>query len=130
MIRSAIINHLKADADVKAVLGSRIYPFEIPQNLDDAPFAVIIASIERTHSKDGPTGNARATVQISTWSSRVLEAEAAMNAIRRALDGYRGPMGGLEIGAVRSGTESDLDDAWDRVDLRGIGIQFTIDYVE
>lgn len=130
MIRRAVVNYLKSNAEVSAVLGGRIYPLEIPKNLKEQPFAFVVASVQRRHTKDGPTGAAQATVQISVWSSRVLDAEEGANVIRKAIDGFRGEMEGLVIRNVRSETESDLDDVIDSVGAYGIGVTYLIDYEE
>lgn len=109
LLRQAIIGHLKASSGVRAVLGGRIYPLTLPSNLDAYPAAVVLrVDAIRSHTKLGPTGLAEARVQCSVWSPRLLDAVAAADAIRAALDGYRGVMGGVTIDNIRSDTEQDF----------------------
>ncbi len=131
MIRRAIVNHLKAAPGVTAVLGGRIYPLEIPQNLETSPAAsVALSSATRSHSKEGPMGLVQAEIFVVCWSRRVLEAEDAANAVRKELDGFRGPLEGLTIRNIRSGTERDMDEYIDIVGAYGIAVDYTIDYEE
>ncbi len=131
MIRRAIVNHLKATPGVTALVGQRIYPLEIPQDLKESPaVSVALARAERSHSKEGPTRLVNAEIFIVCWSRRVLECEDAQNAIRRELDGFRGTMEGLMIRNIRSGTERDMDEYIDVVGAYGVALDYTIDYEE
>lgn len=108
-LRQAIIGYLKEHPAVRAVLGGRIYPLVLPQNLDTYPAAVVIrVDATRSHTKLGPSGLAEARIQCSVWSPRLLDSVSGADAIREALDGYRGEMNGVSIGNIRSDVEQDF----------------------
>lgn len=129
MIRNAVIEYLKENAGVHAVVGDRIYPLFAPSNQETFPIVTVhVDSTVRGHSKDGPTGLAERIVRIVIWTPRILDAERAANAIRQALDGFQGDMQGVTIKSVRNTGEND--DFIPEVDEAVISMEFTITHEE
>lgn len=138
-LREAVVAHLKADQAVALVVGSRVYPLVIPQSPSAIypALAVQVIAIERPRQLDGPVSITNATVQIAAASKLFRETVAATEAVRQALDGFRGTLGaGLAtIDVVESvlRTERDLsDDAADgtgRPYLRTV-VEYLIRYRE
>jgi len=111
---------LLADADVASVVGTRVFPAPAPQNTA-APFVTLQrVSTERVYSDDGYSKLCGPLLQIDCWSDApeyagsYLEAKKAAQAVRHALNGFRGMMGPLRVQETTIETEHDLFDAQDR----------------
>ena len=110
-IRQAVIAHLKGNAGVQAILGQRIYSVKLPDNLTNWPAATIQrVSTVRHHTKLGPAGLTDSRMQVSIFGPDFLAVTQAADAVRAALDGFRGDMGGVAVHNVRSDGEYDLYD--------------------
>ncbi|HEY8342035.1 MAG TPA: DUF3168 domain-containing protein [Calditerricola sp.] len=110
-IRQAVIAYLKGNAGVQAILGQRIYSLKLPDNLTNWPAATIQrVSTVRHHTKLGPAGLTDSRIQVSIFGPDFLAVTQAADAVRAALDGFRGDMGGVTVHNVRSDGEIDLYD--------------------
>lgn len=92
---STVRKILIADASVAALVGTRIFPKALPQN-PPLP-AITYQRISRTALADtleGPGTLVRPRVQIDTWAKTDAEAITVGAAVRRALNGFRGPVAG------------------------------------
>jgi hypothetical protein len=89
-IEEAIYAHLITDAGVSALASTRIYPQTIPQDIDLPAIAYQRISGPRISAHDGPTGLARARMQLTCQASTYTAAKGLAMAARRALDGYAG----------------------------------------
>lgn len=108
-IRQALLAHLKADPGVQQVLGGRIYALVLPANLTTFPAATLSrVSAVRSHAKTGPVGLVESRFQVSVWDPQLLNAMAGTDAVRAALDGFRGVMGDVVIHSIRSDVQVDL----------------------
>jgi len=129
-IRQAVIAHLKGNAVVQAILGQRIYSLKLPDNLANWPAATIQrVSTVRHHSKLGPAGIVDSRMQISIFGPKFEAVTQAADAVRAALDGFRGDMNGVAVHAVRSDGEIDLYDPNAGVDgTYHIALEFVIEH--
>jgi hypothetical protein len=88
--------------------GTRIYPQTLPQ----APVypAITYNQVSGVRDRDlcGPTGRARPRITINSWAEVYGDVHTMADAIRSALNGYRGSMGGTVIGNVILDNEFDL----------------------
>lgn len=91
-IEEAIYALLTADAGVGQLLSTRIYPQAIPQDAALPAVAYQRISGPRILAHDGPTGMARARIQITVQGTMYSSAKGVAEAIRQALDGYKGPV--------------------------------------
>ena len=92
-IESALYSHLSNKASITALVSTRIYPQVAP---DTASYPFIVYSViseGHEHSMSGASGLASVTMQIDAWASTVASRVALSEAIRNALDGFRGDMG-------------------------------------
>lgn len=107
MIESAIRHILVNDATVKT-LTTRIFPVTIPQ---DPIYPLILytkISGSRDHILQGPSGFAHPRFQIDAWDESYTGAKSLANAIRKALDGYRGTVLDTRIGSCLIDSERDI----------------------
>ncbi len=102
---------LLANTALAALIGTRIYPLQLPQN------AVLPAVVQQTVSdvhelhQSGPAGYPTARVQYDCWGASYLSARAVAAALRMAVDGTYGAMGTMNVWAARVGNMIDLLDA-------------------
>lgn len=107
ILEEGIYAHLTDDAGVAALVGTRIYPLQVPQDVTLPAVAYQRISGPRDHAHDGPTGLVRARVQFSALGSTYLEAKTVTEALRAALDGFKGTMGTVEVQTVFLENERD-----------------------
>lgn len=108
-IEAAMRAHLIADPGVSGLVGQRIYPIAMPQGTTLPAITYQRVSTVRIGSKQGPTGMAQPRLQINCWSKSYGDAKALADAVRVALDGYRGLMGGaVDVWETVVGTDVDL----------------------
>ena len=93
-IAEAIVAHLVADLNVTALVGTRIYPKLLPQSPAYPAVVLHLISGGTDHTHDGPDGIAEVRYQIDCLAPTIAAATAAAEAVRVALDGYQGTMGG------------------------------------
>jgi len=84
---------LTADAGITALVGTRIYPQLLPQAPMFPAISYQVVSGFRETAMDGPAGVNRARLQFDCWASTYLQAEAVANAVRVAIDGFKGSIG-------------------------------------
>lgn len=132
MMLSDLVTFLENDAGISALIGTRIYPQILPQ---DPTFPAITYSqtsgVRDRVIREGPSGRARPRITINCWGERYSQARALADAVRIALDGYRGIMGSTDVGGVRLDNEFDLFE--EEAGIKGIHrtIQdFIISFVE
>ena len=109
-IEEALYSCLTSDAGVAALVSTRIYPNVVPQDIALPAVAYQRISTTRVMAHDGPTGVANARFQFTVSASTYSSARNVANAIRTALDGFSGLMGGqsgVKVEAVF--VENDFD---------------------
>ena len=102
-IRSILIN----DSTVSAIT-TRCYPATLPQ---DPIYPLILFSKVtgmRDHHLQGPSGLAHPRFQVEAWATTYDAAKTLANAIREALDGYKGTVGTVVIGSILIESERDV----------------------
>ena len=102
-IRSILVN----DSTVKAIT-TRCYPGKIPQ---DPTYPLIVyykVTGMRDHHLQGPSRLAHPRFQVEAWATTYDAAKTLANAIREALDGYKGTVGTVVIGSILIESERDV----------------------
>lgn len=105
MLEPALVAYLKTE--IGGVNG-RVYPGHLPDPPELPALVYQRIATRRPVSYDGPSGFVRARVQLDIWSKSYGEARTIAGAVRRALLGYRGPMGGLEVAIPDQASDLDL----------------------
>ena len=93
-IEEALNIYLLATSSVTNIVSTRIYPNVIPQDAAMPALAYQRISASRDMAHDGPAGMAYPRFQLTCLATTYGGAKALCNALRVALDGYRGLMGG------------------------------------
>ena len=106
-IEKAIRSILIADTAVKAIT-NRCYPGKIPQNPEYPLIVYYKVTGNRDHHLQGPSGLAHPRFQVEAWATTYDAAKALANAIREALDGYKGTVGAVAIGSILIESERDV----------------------
>ena len=104
----AVYTILKNDAPVAALVGTRIFPSLAPQNAANPLIVYQRISADRITSLDGPSGLSWARVQVDCYAETYAGAKTLSAAIRVALEGYRGTVGGVRVGGISLETDRDL----------------------
>ncbi len=107
MPEEALYAHLAADANVSALVGSRIYPLLLPQRCTLPAIAYQRISRMGVHAHTGPSGLARCRIQYTCVGRTYAEVKSVATAVRQALDGLRGDINGLQVSAVFVDSEQD-----------------------
>jgi hypothetical protein len=96
-----------AAAPVAAIVARRMYPNYFPEGTDFPALTYAKSSVVRLWSLDGPTGYASARVTIGAWSDNYAAALTLAEAVRIALDKFRGTFGSTFFQSIKC--ETDLD---------------------
>lgn len=86
----ALMTRLVADTDVSAIVGNRVYPHTAPQNATMPYIVYFRVSGVHEHHMRGSSGLYDARVQLSMFSTDFEQLLNLSDAVRLALDGYRG----------------------------------------
>jgi Protein of unknown function (DUF3168) len=110
-IEEGIYALLRADADVTAVVGERIYPVILPQN-GPLPAATYRragrAPRDRTLDDEGFTS---VVLELTTWHGDYATAKRAGDVMAHVLDGYSGPLDDHTACDIMLYTDEDVYDA-------------------
>ena len=105
--------YVLSDATVAALVNSRMYPVKLPQNVTYPALSYNQVSGVRIYDLCGPTGRAKPRISINSWGESYADARALADAVRRAIQGFRGTLGdspGAQIDDVKLDNEIDLDE--------------------
>jgi len=106
----AIYNILSNDADVSALVGTRIFP-NVAKNKTQFPFIIYDVDGESpTDDKDGVSTLDTDSVMVSGYSKTYAEASDLALKIRTALDRVNGTFGGVVVQSIQYGGYNDLFD--------------------
>lgn len=102
---------LLADTAIAALVGTRMYPVQLPQGTSQASIRYQHISGQRPiASPSGPLKLSGPRVQIDAWAPTYAEAESLAELIKTRLNGYRGAMGAT---TVQGAFFSDERDGWE-----------------
>lgn len=96
-IAPAVFDLLRNDATIQGIVGDRIYPDQIPQNVPYPALVHYKQSVERTAFKDSPTVNYKVRYQVDVYAAKFSEAETLAQAVETKLHGYSGTVKGINI---------------------------------
>lgn len=99
---------LKEDVDVKALVGTRIYPVNIPQAASMPAIVYEQTAGPREHTMAGPIGMVAAGFNINCWAETYGGADALADKVRILLDGYDSTVGTVYVYVMFLENETDL----------------------
>lgn len=105
MIDAALYGYLTSQPTIAALVGTRIYPSMLPEEVDYPAVAYMRVSTQRIYGIGGPIGYATPRIQFSAFARDPDTASAVIDAIRVALDGFRGGMGAANVREIASDDE-------------------------
>lgn len=82
------MTRLNAWTDLTALVGTRIYPMQVPQGAVLPAVTYQRISTIRAQDLRGSTGLADPRIQVDSWAESYTTAKAVAQEVRRALDGY------------------------------------------
>ena len=100
MIEEALVALLETDAAVAALVDDRIYPIVAPAGVDLPAIVYQRISGPRAETMAGPSGLAWPRFQFGCIGGSFSEAVSVADAVRQALDGYRGTVSGVVIRGI------------------------------
>jgi len=94
-IEEGLYYFLKNNAGVSNLVAARIYPNKLPQTatLPAITYQRISTPRVHTHDTSGAVGTAHPRFQFDAWGTTYSSCQAVSDAIRAALNGYKGTMG-------------------------------------
>lgn len=101
-LEAGLVSHLMADSDVTDVIGTRLYPLRVPQDVALPASAYQVISDSEEHSHDGPSGLVSARLQFTHHGATYEAAKEAAAAVRESIDGFSGTMGSTTVDGVES----------------------------
>lgn len=122
-IEEGLVAFLKADAGITAKVAGRIYQKKKPQKPNLPAIVIHRISANRDYDQGGHNGYTVVRYQLDTYAADFAAAKQTADAVRLALSGFRGSMGGVEVSGVflegeQDGYDDDLVEYW-----------FTQDYI-
>lgn len=124
----AIYSRLTGVAGVAALIDTRAYPGVAPPAAA-LPFITFTrVSVERSSAMGSDTGLAHARYQLSSWADTFTGAEALKEAVRAALQRWRGTVAGVEV--LDSFLESEIELYEEETKLWQIVLDVMIHYRE
>lgn len=94
-IEEGLFAYLSTNAGLVALISTRVYPNKLPETvtLPALTYQRIDSPRVHTHDTSGATGTAYPRFQFDAWATTYASAKAITDALRAALNGYRGTMG-------------------------------------
>jgi hypothetical protein len=122
LVEEAIVSLLSG------VAGGRSYGYRLPRNVTLPALTYMKVSGPRDQTQEGPSGLVAARVQVSSWGATYGAAKTLSNAVRLALDGYRGTTLDVRIDGIQLLNESDQNEP--EPDTYQVIMDFRVMYAE
>ncbi|MDD4986375.1 MAG: DUF3168 domain-containing protein [Dehalococcoidales bacterium] len=132
LIEQALMTFLLAQSGITALVGDRIHFVRAPQDVAHPYLVISKVDDPGMHSHDGPVKLGDPRLQFSAFAETYGAAKLVTAAVKTALNGYKGTMGGdggVFVGGVFYDDETDLDPG-DGSGLFGVAADYIIWYQE
>lgn len=130
-LKTAIFQHLAASADVKAIVGNRIYPNKSPQDPKAPCIVYIQISGVRDSTQDGLSGFMTSRIQFDCLASTALVAEDLARKVAAAFCSVVRTIGTDDPVDVHGCFADDQVDGWaDELELHVTSVDITIQHTE
>lgn len=119
MIETALVSHLRANAQVAALIGERVFPLMIPQHAYDEATKLPCLVYQRIGTQRTPLfcetdSTIRCSYYISCYARSYIKAKELAAEVRDALMDFTGIMGSgaatADVKKILSESEGDLED--------------------
>lgn len=108
-MEEALVTRVTSGVAVAALIGTRMYPLVVPQDVALPAIAYQRISSKPIMAHGGPVGLTRARVQLTLVGRSYAEVKELADAVRARLNGLRGTVGGVMIEAIILDNEADDD---------------------
>lgn len=95
---------------VKTLIGTRVYPVVLPQNVTYPALQYSTVSAQRGYRMTGPNYLPMQRVQIDAWALTYAEARSLADAARNRIESFRGVMGATNVQGIFFDTERHLNE--------------------
>ena len=100
-LRSDLFDYVTTDGGISALISSRFYWLQFPEDVEYPAVRYLIASRERTAAHDGPTELNTVRVQMDVLAESGDDAEGVAEALKTALDGFKsGNLSGFMVNEI------------------------------
>lgn len=108
-VEEGLIDHLEADANITAIVGTRIYIKDVPQ---EPTYPLIVYERQSTErlafGLDGPSGLTIVRLSIDCMARSQATAIDLVNKVENSLDGVTGLLGTVKVQTVYYTDEADV----------------------
>lgn len=127
MIETQLVEVLLADAGVAALVGNRISPVVLRQEMGMPCLIYQRLAGTREYVFTGPASSASAEIGLTAWANEYAQARATADAVRKALDGYSDDdPDGIQVASVVD--SADLYE--EALDCFGCGVTVSVQWQE
>ena len=128
LIESALYTKLSTDSGVSALVGDRIYPLIVAQGALSPSIRYQTVTKSRESAMGSDSGITFARIQIDSFASTYLAAKTVAEAVRGALQRFRGTVIGIEIQSLFI---EDMPESYDdKVKMYTVTQDINIGFVE
>jgi hypothetical protein len=106
-LKQVLVARLKAEPDLVDIIGQRVYPSAIPQGVALPALAYRVERSEHETDLAGSVGVVWVQIRFEILSPRVNDCENVKEVLRNLFVGYSGPLGSIQVLAVKFQREQD-----------------------
>lgn len=129
-LEHGIYNELKGAAGVLALVGTRIYPDVLPQDVTFPAIVYSRISAGKEHTQGKDSGLSETSIQISGWTGTALERISLRKQVRLTLQDFSGDLGGQSVIVRAVLMEDEVDFYDDSVKKYQFADDYTFWYLE
>ena len=93
MTPNDLFTEISGVAEIKALVGTRVYPIVLPQNPEYPAISYTLISTDREGPMQGPGGLAASRVELGCWDRTYSGAKALSEIVRKKYDRFSGTFG-------------------------------------
>ena len=109
-VETGLVAHLKANGAVAALVGTRVYHERLPQSPTYPAITYTRTGTDRWMTLSGAIAMSRVRITLDCWATSSAQLEALAVAVRGAVGGVTGSLGGTSIQHCTYETEADLSE--------------------
>lgn len=126
-LETELRTRLAADGTVSGLVSTRIYPIKLPQNPTYPALVYRRISGPRLRHMTGTSGRGEARIQIDSWATSYVGAQALAAAVRSSLHGFIGSLTTLDVAI---GLANEIDDYDEDAEKYRVIQDYTVQHTE